>query len=73
MVELLSRLILNNATNNYKNGKDLKNDLHVKKMKTKLMKTAHEKNAQLTESERSKKAWKIVGGRGNRRLMLADV
>ena len=38
-----------------------------------LRKTVHEKNAQLTESERSKKAWKIVGGRGNRRLKLADV
>ena len=45
----------------------------AKAMEMRLRKTAHEKNAQLTESQRSEKIWKIVGGRGNRRLMLADV
>ena len=45
----------------------------AKAMEMQLRKTAHEKNAFLTESERSKKVWKIVGGRGNRHLMLADI
>ena len=38
-----------------------------------LRKTAHEKNALLTDAERSEKVWKIVGGRGNRHLVLAHV
>ena len=38
-----------------------------------LRKTAHEKNALLTDAERSEKVWKIVGGRGNRHLVLAHI
>ena len=33
----------------------------------------HEKNALLTDAERSEKVWKVVGGRGNRHLVLAHV
>ena len=38
-----------------------------------LRKTAHEKNALLTDAERLEKVWKIVGGRGNRHLVLAHI
>ena len=45
----------------------------AKAMEMQLRKTAHDKNVFLTKSERSKKVWKIVGGQGNRHLMLADI
>ena len=38
-----------------------------------LRKTAHEKNALLTDAEQSEKFWKVVGGRGNRQLVLVHI
>ena len=38
-----------------------------------LKKMAEEKNSQLSEIQRSKKIWKVVGGRGTRGLALKEI
>ena len=38
-----------------------------------LKKLADEKNGHLSEEEKSEKVWRVVGGRGTRRLMLKEI